>query len=281
MIKLILAFIALFSFSAFSQEDSLSRTMMPKFYKKRAEAILNIGLVYYGDYYKKEDLDRVQVLFEKRFFEATGNVLKINTLVKAILPFKYQIQNYPDYRQDYVTDIQRLQRLWYYDNVGMNILNEVYEESKAFPEIDLDKLDSLVVITGAQFDGLGFASGRVAVTENPMEIAWGLPDGGNVELVSDARVVDELIHEVGHTLYLDHVSKQCQNPDLSYAAQQACCDSSPSRDDVMSYCRRRMKVNDTFFYGFRECSRKIIREEVIPAMLSGGAWAIDSREGCE
>ena len=50
-----------------------------------------------------------------------------------------------------------------------------------------------------------------------MEIAWGLEDGGRVEFVSDAKVVDELIHEVGHALFLDHTSNQCQKPGMSYA----------------------------------------------------------------
>jgi hypothetical protein len=281
MTKIILILSLIFSLSALGQDDSLAFGMMPKFYKKRTEPVLNIGLVYYGDYYKMEDLERVQQLFEKRFYAANGNALKLNTVVKAVIPFKHQIENYPDYRQEHVTELERLQRLWYYDNVGMNILNEVYQQSKATPEIDMNQLDALVVITGAQFDALGFASGRVAVTENPMEIAWGLPDGGRVELVTDARVVDELIHEVGHTLFLDHATSQCQRPGMTYAEQQACCANSPSKDDVMSYCRQREKVNESFFYGFKDCNRRIINEKIIPAMLSGGKWNVENREKCE
>jgi len=281
MKKLLLILSFLLSLSALAQDDSLASGMMPKFYRKRAQPILNIGLVYYGDYYKLSDLERVQKLFEKRFLAATGGTLSINTVVKAVIPFKHKIENYPDYRQEHVTELERLQRLWYYDNVGINILNEVYQQSKATPEIDLDQLDALVVITGAQFEALGFASGRVAVTENPMEIAWGLPDGGRVELVTDARVVDELIHEVGHTLYLNHATEQCHEAGMSYAEQQACCAKSPSKDDAMSYCRQREKVNENFFYGFRDCNRRIIKERIIPAMLSGGQWSIENREVCE
>ena len=99
--------------------------------------------------------------------------------------------------------------------------------------------------------------------------------------MTDARVVDELIHEVGHTLYLDHTTKQCQKEGMSYQEQQACCATSASRDDVMSYCRARTSVNDTFFYGFRDCSRKIITTKIIPAMLSGGEWSLKGLEACE
>lgn len=281
MKKLILFLTTLLTVSAFAQDNTLSSGMMPAFYKKRAEPILNIGLVYYGDYYTMADLERVQKLFEQRFFEATGNALKINTVSKAILPFKNKIENFPEYRQEYVTEIDRLQRLWYYDNVGMGIMNEVYSETKKSPEIDLDKLDVMLVITGAQFDGLGFASGRVAVTENPMEIAWGLENGGRVEHVSDAKVVDELIHEMGHTLYLDHVSKQCHQDGMGYEAQLACCKTSVGKDDVLSYCRNREKVDTKFFYGFKECNRKKINEKIIPAILQGGKWNIGTTEDCE
>lgn len=262
-------------------DDSLAVTMMPKFYKKHTEAVINVALVYYGDYYNLEDLTRVQELLEERFFEATGNALKLKTVAKAIYPFKHQIQNYPDYRQPYVTDVERLQRLWYYDNKGANVMKEIWDVVKEAKEIDLEKVDALLIVSGAQFDALGFASGRVAITENPMEIAWGLSDGGRVEYVTDARVVDELIHEVGHAMFLDHASNQCQKPGMSYADTLKCCETSAAKDDVMSYCRNRAKVDETFFYGFRDCNRRTIKNKIIPALLKGGAWNIADREKCD
>jgi hypothetical protein len=259
----------------------LVRGMMPKFYKKRSAPILNIGLIYYGDYYQASDLARVQALLEKRWNISTDQALTLNTVFQSVIPFKHNILNYPDYTQAHVTDPERLQRLWYYDNVGSRILEEVYLQVKASDEIkgNLANIDALVIVTGAQFDALGFASGRVAVTENPMEIAWGLPGGGSVELVTDERVVDELIHEIGHTLFLDHTANQCNG--LDYRAAQACCALSPSRDDVMSYCRNRAKVDENFFNKFEACNLNIIKNKIVPAMLSGGAWAIEGREKCE
>jgi hypothetical protein len=263
-------------------ENSLAVTLMPKFYKKRKDAVLDIGLVYYGDYYTMDDLSRVQDLLEERFFKATGEALRINTVSKAIIPFNTKIEDHPEFQQEYITEIERLQRLWYYDNVGMGVAKEVHGIlQKDTREIDLEDIDVLVVVTGAQFEALGFASGRVAVTENPMDIAWGPENqGGWVEFVTDARVVDELIHEVGHAMFLDHTSNQCQKPEMTYEEQQICCESSPSKNDVMSYCRKRDKVDEIFFYGFEECTQKMIKEKIVPALLSGGAWAIPNREAC-
>lgn len=276
MKKIFLSLLCLLSILAHAGDDSLKDHIMPKFYKKRADPVVNIALLYYGDYYTPEDLLKVQRLFEKRFNLATDGALRVNTVFSKILPFKHQLQDFPEYRQEYVTDPERLQRLWYYDNVGAAVIKEVYEEVKE----DLEEIDYLMVVTGAQFDALGFASGRVGITENPMEIAWGLKDGGRVELVTDERVVDELIHEMGHTMFLGHASSQCQKPGLSLEEIRKCCEESPSKNDVMSYCRSRNKVNENFFYGFEACNLRTIKEKIVPALLKGGAWAVKDRESC-
>ena len=274
MKKLFLLFLV-FVCSLVHAQD-LGSSMRPMKYTKRTEPILRGMIVYYGDYYTESDLVRVQNLLEKRFHEATNEMVKLQTIKKKIMPFKHQIVNYPNYRQDNVKDPERLQRLWYYDNVGAAVIKEVYDQLKK----ELKNIDVLLIITGAQFDGLGFASGRVAVTENPMEIAWGLPNGGRVDFRSDANVVDELIHELGHTMFLDHAASHCQSPDLSYEQKLACCEKSPAKNDVMSYCRNRNQVNDEFFFKFEECNIGIIKNKVIPAMLKGGAWNVANRPKC-
>jgi hypothetical protein len=267
---------ALILVSTFSFAQDLSQTSMPKTYLKRSSPVLNAALIYYGDYYTEKDLERVEKLYKERFYLATDKAISINIAWKKILPFKNLLINFPEYRQDYVTDPVRLQRLWYYDNVGMAVVNEVYNQVNS----KLKELDALIVITGAQFDGLGFASGRVAVTENPMEIAWGLEDGGRVEIQTDAKVVDELIHETGHVIFIDHASNQCQKPGMSYQETLACCENSPAKNDVMSYCRKRESVNEVKFFGFEACNLRNIKNKVVPAMMSGGAWNIADREAC-
>lgn len=263
-----------------NNETDLVRGMFPRLYKKRDAPILNIGLVYYGSYYNEADLERVQAILEKRWNISTEQSLTLNIVFKSLIPFKNNILDFPEYRQNYVTDSKRLQRLWYYDNVGAKILEEVYLQVKGSQELkgNLSNIDALVIVTGAQFDALGFASGRIAVTENPMEIAWGLQDGGRVEFVTNERVVDELIHEIGHTLSLDHTATQCSG--LGYKESLACCAESPSRNDVMSYCRDRSKVEGEKFNKFEACNLRIIKNKIVPALLSGGAWNIQEREIC-
>lgn len=255
----------------------------PQFYIKRKEPILNVGILYYGNEKSEADVTRIQALLEKRFFEATDSMIRLNTVFTAKVPYLHQIQNYPDYTQPGITDPVRLQRLWYYDNVNAGIIEEIYQEAKKSEQLkpQLKALDAIAAMTGAQFDGMGFAYGRMAVTESPREVAWGLPGGGRVEDPSDGQVVDELIHEIGHTLFLDHASAQCYADGMTMAQSKACCEASPGRNDVMSYCRQRNKVdNDTFFHGFEACNRRIMKNQIVPAMLSGGAWNIKNREKC-
>lgn len=261
---------------------SLAENISPKNYKKRTEPILNIGLIYYGDYYTEEQFAELQALLEKRFEQATHSLLKLKVVFRAIIPFKENIQKYPAYFLPNITDVERLQRLWYYDNINMKIASEVWNEAKSHNLYgkDISSLDALAVVTGAQFDGLGFASGRVAITENPMEIYWAGPTGGHVEYLSHASVVDELIHELGHALYIDHAAHQCVTGTKTLAERDACCAQSENRDDVLSYCRSRSAVNEDFFYGFKDCNLKNIQEIVIPAMLSGDKW-IQKMTKCE
>ena len=258
------------------KKETLADKSMPGTYLKRDKPVVRAALVYHGEYSQLEDLDRIEALITERFYQATNRLLSLEIVFKRVLPFKHNIKDYPEYTQPHVTDMERLQRLWYYDNVNMKVITEIYQEVK--PE--LADIDVLLAITGAQYDGLAFASGRLAVTENPREIAWGLQGGGRVEEQSDEKIVDELIHELGHTLFLDHASGQCFKPGMTYKEQMDCCALSENADDVMSYCRDRAGVNETFYNKFQECNLRTIKNKIIPAMLSGGQWNIKDREKC-
>lgn len=263
-----------------AQERTLAYVSNPDYYAKREKPIFNIALVYYGSEFGVDYLDRISKVLIERFFKATDQKIALNIKFKFVLPYLHQISSYPDYKQPYVTEIIRLQRLWYYDNVDSKIMNEVYNQIKKNEKhkSSLEEIDAVAIITGAQFDGLGYASGRIAVTENPREIAWNLIDG-YTEIVSDYNVADELIHELGHTLFLDHTSNQCMKLD-SLEEREKCCKESPSGNDVMSYCRGRSKVDDQNMHSFSECSLKIIQEKIVPSMINGGKWNISNRPKC-
>lgn len=266
---------------------SLNTSMKPKCYHKRSQPILKVALVYYGDYYQLEDLDRIETILVKRFAKATADKVRVEIIDKKIIPFK---QTMPvGYSFNNITDPKRLQRIFYGQTVSNKVIQEVYEEYKKRNSKQLmDKLDALLAITGAQFEGLGFATGRVSVTEQPREIAWGLPDGGRVEHVSDYQIVDELIHELGHNMFLGHTSTQCNiryssDPDELAAElerSRQCCQESPARNDVLSYCRKRNAVNEIFMHGFEACNQSMIENLIVPAMLKGDRWNIAGRKRC-
>lgn len=276
--------LSLFVFSlSHAAPITLADQINPPTYIARANPVLNVALLDYGQEHTAEQMAEIKDLLEQRFYLATNKMIKLNiSLVKSI-PYRYQIENYPNYTNGNITDPARLQRLWYYDFVGAKIVNEVYDVFvKSESRSVVSRLDAIATVTGAQFDGLGFAYGRVGVTESPREIAWGLPHGGHTEIISKGQIVDELIHEIGHAIFLDHAASQCQSPSLSYEEQKACCEASPNKNDVMSYCRDRKSVNDTdIFFGFAACNLRNIKNKIVPAMRKGLAWNIANREKCK
>lgn len=281
IIGLIFVTVLTFSF-ADAAPITLADKIDPPKYIARKSAVLNVALLDYGQEQSHSQMAEIKTLLEERFYLATNKMIKLNISLVKSLPYKYQIENYPDYTNGSITDPARLQRLWYYDFINGKILTEVYDVFvKSEPRAVVSRLDVIATITGAQFDGLGFAYGRVGVTESPREIAWGLPGGGRTEIVSKGHIVDELIHEIGHAIFLDHAVSQCQDPALSFKEQQACCEASPNRNDVMSYCRNRGAVNDTdTFFGFEACNLRNIKNKIVPAMTKGLAWNVPDREKC-
>jgi hypothetical protein len=249
-------------------------------YHERKNAVLKVALIYYGNGMKMSDLKRIEPILKRRFYEANERNVEVEIVSKKVISFKQKMP--ADYKFKKITDKKRLQIIWYYDNVGPGIMKEVYDEYKKEESEDiLDELDAIVAITGGQFDGLGFASGRVSVTEYPQEIAWNLESGGRVDYPSDYSIVDELVHELGHNMFLGHTSTHCQKPGLTLEQKNACCNASPSKNDVMSYCRKRAAVSEEFMHKFESCNVEIIKDLIVPAMLSGDKWQVSPRQICK
>lgn len=281
--KIAIFLIIIFTISSFasinSRRCSLEYSMKPLCYHKHNRAELNIALIYYGSSMSIEDVNRIAPKLKERFYKATGNTLSLNIIDKRVIRFKSKLP--ANYRFNNITDPKRLHRIWYYDNVGTKIMTEIYNEYKKRVSYKVvRKLDAILSITGAQFNGLGFANGRISVTEYPQEIAWALPDGGRVKYASDYSIIDELIHELGHNMFLGHTSTQCQKPGMTYEQKRACCELSENKNDVLSYCRNRSKVDENFLNGFEKCNRDMISGKIVPAILSGGNWRISNRTRC-
>lgn len=122
-----LILILMASILGFTRDDSLRGSIIPKLYRPREDAVFKIALAYYGDYYSQDDLQRVGNLLTQRFYESTDKALKLEIVHMALMPFKTNILDFPTYQSGSITEITRLQRVWYYDNVNMGIMREVYE----------------------------------------------------------------------------------------------------------------------------------------------------------
>lgn len=238
-----------------------------------------MALLSYGNKLTLEDLKRIEDLLVKRFSIATNGLLDLEVISKKKLKFKHALPH--DYKFKKIEDKERLHRIWYYENIGVRVLKEIYREYKAVETDEImNQLDMVLSITGAQFEGLGGAIGRITATEYPREIAWGAPGGGRVDFVSDYSLVDELIHEIGHNLNLDHAANQCQSRRLNHQQKKECCEKSQNKDDVMSYCRERKKVGVNNMFGFEGCNLSNIEKIIKPSIINGNSWVLPGIDKC-
>ena len=158
------------AFTQVREKCSLKNSMIPKCYHKRDNPILKIALVSYGSNLSKDDLIRIEGILKERFYKATNQLVAVDIIIKKVMEFKQPLP--VDYQSGNINDPERLHRIWYYENVNAKVMQEVYEEfKKVTSDKTLDELDAILAITGAQFEGLEFASGRVSATESPREIA--------------------------------------------------------------------------------------------------------------
>ena len=284
-INITLSFLLLWNASASanrSADCSVSAGLAVNCYAPRTAPELRVALVYYGEYWTQIDVFRFEAFIEKRFSETTSGVITLKVVGSKILPFYYRKP--ADYTYNQITDPARLQRIWYWQNIGMGVGQEIYNQyendatTSAFPQVDV-----ILSPTGAQFDGNGFSANAVVVVEQPREIAWGLPDGGLTEYRTDATLADVRIHELGHSLSLGHANDQCADPNLSSAESYACCQKSPSRNDIMGYCRDRsgQAVDETHYNKFEACTLNILKTRVVPLLLQGGKRRIPEVLHCE
>lgn len=262
-----------------TRDCTIKYRLNPNCYHKRDKPVLNISLVHYGSKMDLAHLTKIEKLLKERFYLATQQNISLNIISKTIIPLNKSLPS--DFRVEGITKKDQLLRIWYYENVGGKVLNEIYDEFKKVSSIDeLETVDAVLATTEAQFDGLALASGRFSVTEYPGENGWSNGDGGNTSYMNDYEIVDKFIHELGHNMFLGHTSTQCQRAGLTYEQTQECCAQSPTQNDVLSYCRNRSAVNENFMHKFEACNIEMIEDLIVPAMLNGGDWKVAPRQNC-
>lgn len=266
--------------SLIKKDCSLKSGIASDCYYKREEAKLKAVMIYYGsNYWQDSDLQRFASIYSERFKKATHGELEVEVVRTKVIPFAHNIPF--DYSYNGITDAERLKRIWYWENfntgVGLEI-EKIFRASEGKDE--LANIDLLLVVTGAQADGNGFAAGRAVVVEQPMEISWGSESKGRTDDLSDYKLADILIHETGHFLGIGHAAEHCVETGLSLSDRVACCANAPSGKDVMSYCRDR-EVNEERINTFEACTMDIIKNEIKPRILSGDKRRIAKEIHCK
>ncbi len=254
----------------------LSKGTAPDCFKERLTPVVKVLLTHYGSVESKTDLARIGALLKERFDASTDGILSLEIVDIAQIPLKNYKRDVSELEKAIKGDEskrspERLRRLWYYyqnDPYGL-IIDEIQDELlKGGYRNALAESDAVLSMTEPQFEAIGYASGAYGVTEQPSEVAWMTSDGGWTQMEIDERIVDELLHEVGHLLGLDHAAARCS--ELPYPESQKCCQTSPGANDVMSYCRDRSRVRGPFYYRYTSCTKDYLQNSTLPALLSGG-----------
>jgi len=270
--------LALSSGIARADPCSLVENPYAKCFRPRLKPTFRVVLVHYGENVGNYDFERAKRLFTERFTAQWKGILGLEILDSAVIPLKTIDRDLAETAKHVGGSDparrtrDRLERLWYYyfSDAGKLIeeVNGLLRESGHRPA--LAEADAVLVVSEPQFEALGFVAGNYGFVEQPSEIAWALSDGGRTEWQTTERVVDELLHESGHLLGIDHASAKCFGDALPPDARTACCRKSPGRTDVMSYCRDRAAVKDAFYFGFTSCTKRYVRKTTVPALLKGG-----------
>ncbi len=261
----------------FNRPNDLSGGHTISNYNKRDKVVINTILASYGETTTLKDLERIAPKLIKRFQIATQSMIELSIKQTVVLNFKDHNFNKSKYK-NFPSDESRKKRIWFYYNstpekVARESLDLLY---KKIGKKKTKGIDLLLLVSGAQFEGLGIQVGRVAMAEHPREIAWEAEGRGRVYHLTDAEIIDELIHEIGHFIGLGHASNICHGKD----ALQNCCELSPSRDDVMSYCRDRSRVNEEFQFVFEACHLEKIEYFSVPQLKLGNKFKY-SEQSCE
>ncbi len=263
---------------AASDPCSLANDPYAKCFRSRLTPTIKAILVHYGNHSSNYDFQAAERLYLDRFNQEMKGIVTLKVVDSAVIPLKMMnrdlaaVADRVGGKDPTQKSQERLERLWYYyfsdaDKMIREINSLLLDNGH---RAALEEADIVLVISEPQFEALGFASGNYGFTEQPSEIAWRLGDGGRTEWQPAPRLTDELMHETGHLIGLDHASAHCFQGNTTPEQTAACCAKSAGREDVMSYCRNRQLVDESYYFGFTKCTKRFVQKKVVPLLLKGG-----------
>jgi hypothetical protein len=267
----------LFALNARAAPDcSMASGPRPACFHSRLDPVIKVLFVAYGSNVQTADLLRIEKLFKERFESATENRIRVEFVDRGIIDLPARERDLTEVRaairgDDSRRTLERLIRIWYYHHFEYEQLTEelhsVLRDSGLAPA--LAESDIVLALSGPQFEGLGYADGGMGLVEQPNEIAWGALDGGSTVSNPDEQLVDELLHETGHLLGLNHASARCYTDTMPVPERLRCCQASPGSQDVMSYCRDRSRVRGPYYFRYTSCTKDYLFTKTLPALLEG------------
>ncbi len=206
----------------------------------------------------------------RHFARATGCRVELRVLevVEFEVPPHDISQILTDY--DYIDPVDA-QRLWYYENQNVDMILSDISEALATSGVVVPSGAVIVALSEPQFEASAYYIEEDAYGLEPLIIieshtlgGWTLGAGYTTVANGVLYLADEIVHELGHFMGLRHACASCFTLG-DYAALVACCAACPHAEDVMSYCRTRVRPEDTETNVFLSCTLDWIESGFVPA----------------
>ena len=204
------------------------------------------------------------------FARATG--CRVELRVLEVVEFEVPTHDISEILADYdYIDPIDAQRLWYYENQNVDMILSDISGALAASGVLVPSGAVVVALSEPQFEASAYYIEQDAYGLEPLIIieshtlgGWTLGSGYTTVANGALYLADEIVHELGHFMGLRHACASCFTLG-DYSALVACCAACPHAQDVMSYCRTRVRPEDTETRVFSSCTLDWVESGFVPA----------------